>query len=469
MKKYATRNPFFNKTLREYDFLTGPELETKLQNAKEAFEVQKSLPSFQRLDLFSNLAQAVEDNIDSISSVISAEMGMPITSSKAQVKKSAGHIRFYVENYEKFFGPQRVKSSGKKSLIIHEPIGPIFQLVPFNFPFWLIFKSAIPTLLLGNPVLSRPSETTPGTSIITEKLFLEAGFHKGAFQSVLSEVAQTEGIIGDPRVKGVSFTGSTAVGRIIGGYAGKNIKPSVLELGGSDPFILLYDGDVEKAVSIACSSRLLCSGQVCFSSKRFIIHRARKEEFIQKLKARFEKLRLGNPMEESTQMGPLAKEEIANGVDRQLKQAIEEEKATLVYGGKRVALPEQNLDSESESLVYLPTIIDLGTSEEALKSILFKEEVFGPVFAICSFEEESEAIEVANSTGYGLGATIVSQDEKRAESLSSHINAGMVFVNSPVASSSELPSGGIGNSGYGRECSKYGVESFANIKTFYMG
>jgi len=389
---------------------------------------------------------------------MTAEKRKPIKHSIAEVQKAAKHCRYLRDNLDDLMREDPVKTDFKKSVIQYQPLGPIFFVAPFNFPFWLIFKGAAPALAMGNTILSKVASSCPKTGLIVEEAFKDAGFDSGEFQYIGSSQDQSELIISNKHVKGVSFTGSTHGGSVIAGLAGKYTKKSVLELGGSDPCLVLKDADVDLAVSIAISSRLRNGGQVCSSAKRFIIHESVFDQYRDKLVEKISKINIGDPMKKETDLGPLATKRVLDEVLSQVNEGVKQG-GNLIYGGKR---PEG--DEYKNGHYFIPAVVEVSDDS----NILFQEEVFGPVFALIKFKIEEEAIKIANNTQYGLAGVIVSKDEERAQNIALEIECGNLAINSAVASDSRLPSGGIKESGYGRECHSIGAHEFTNVKTLII-
>ena len=453
-RSFQSRNPFNNELIAEFPFLSNEELTQKIEKSWEAFKNYRETDLASRCEKILKLASLIDENVDKYAQIITEEMGKPFLTAKSEVQKSAVHCRFYAQNAEKFIKSEIVTTEHKRSQVEYHPLGPLFHIIPFNYPFFLVFKGGISALLVGNTILHRTADSTPRCGKAVEELMIQAGFSNGEFQNVYTSTEQTELVLSHKYIRGVSFTGSTRAGRSIASIAGKYAKKAVMELGGSDPFIVLDDANIEKAVNLAMTSRLSNCGQVCFSGKRFLIDSQIYDQFKDKLLEKLPSFKVGNPMNDDTQLGPLARPDLLANIERQVKEAVDQG-AKLIYGGKKSEEPELKNGN-----FYLPTICEVEK-----ENLLIREEVFGPVFTLIKVNGEKEAVQVANDTEYGLGCVIVSSNLERAETLGKKIDSGFVFVNSVVRSDSRLPSGGIKGSGFGRECGEFGVHEFANIKT----
>lgn len=453
-RSFQSKNPFTNEIITEVPFLSDDEVNKKIELSWEAFQTYRFTDLNSRCEKLLKLASILDENTEKLAKIITQEMGKPITFAIGEVKKSAAHCRFYAQNAEKIVKSEVVATEAKRSQVEYHPMGPLFHIIPFNFPFWLAFKGGIPALLIGNTILHRTADSTPQVGKAIEEVFNQAGFDKGEFQTIYSSPQQTELILSHKRIQGVSFTGSTRSGRIIASIAGKYGKKAVMELGGSDPFIVLDDADIEIAVNLAMTSRLSNSGQVCFAGKRFIIDGNIYDQFKERLLQKLPDYKVGDPMSSDTKMGPLARLDLLENIDKQVQEGVKQG-AKLIYGGKKSEDPELQ-----QGNFYLPTVCEVENG-----NLLLTEETFGPVFAIVKVNGEEEAVKLANDTEYGLGCVIVSKDTDRAEKLGKRIDSGFVSINAPVASDSRLPSGGVKASGFGRECGEFGAHEFANIKT----
>ena len=456
-RKILSKNPATGEIFREFDFISNQELLRKIDKAHEAFQHQKTLDNRQKIQKMEKLGSLLDQNANKYGKLITMEMGKPLAQAVAEVKKSAGHCRYYAENIEKILSPDRIKTEAKKSMVHYEPLGVIYQIIPFNFPFWLTFKGGLPTLLIGNTIIHRNADSTPMCGIALDELFQEAGYEAGEFQNVFTTPDQLEVIMSNKKVKGIAFTGSTQAGSRIAASAGKHIKKGVLELGGSDPFVVLQDADLDLATDLAITGRLANAGQVCIASKRFIVDETLYDNFKEKLIDKCSKFRIGHPEDSQTQMGPMAREDLLEGIEKQIKDAVKAG-GKLIYGGERIT------DGELSKGSYIkPAIIEVEEDNPILH-----EETFGPVFPLVKSKGEKDSIRIANNSDFGLGAVIVSRDTAKAEKLAKEIESGSVFINEITKSDSRMPSGGVKNSGYGRESGEIGAKEFANIKAVWI-
>lgn len=454
IRNFVSRNPFTGKVLTQFDFISQNDLSKKLAQMKEGHQALVSSGPNQIAGKLENLSAFLENNRKKYASLISTEMGKPMKEALAEVDKSCAHCSYFAKNHDKLLRPEIVKTDAKTSYVSFQPLGGVYVMVPFNFPTWLTFKPVIPYILAGNSVLVRNSDSTPLMGAALEEAFQIAGFDSFEFQNVYSSPEQLETIISHPSVSGVSFCGSSNAGSAIAMMAGKYLKKSVLELGGLDPFIVLPDADVEEAVALALKSRLTNAGQVCFSAKRFIIHEAIYDEFKDGLAAALAEVKYGDPTSLEVNLGPIARVDLFEKLNNIIEESIKQ-------GG--IVAYQKEINRHKTSTFFGPMVIEIKRS-----NILNKEECFGPVFPLLKVKSAEEALEIANDSVYGLGGNIITKDVKKAEEMAKQLQVGMAFINDVVKSDSRLPSGGIKNSGYGRECGKYGLREFTNIKTTYI-
>lgn len=453
---FLSKNPYTRKVLHELPYCSQSEVLNTINFLHQSYKEHNDLKTSKSKKtagelkkLSSHLAVKKHD----LAKLVSMETGKPITSALAEVQKAVNHCIYFSENIEQYTGTKIIRTEAKKSGYFLDPLGVIYKISPFNFPVWISLKMMVPTLVAGNSVMIRPPSQCGLTGLALNEILENAGMDRA--RVVFSSSDDTEFVLSNENIQGLSFTGSTSSGSIVGEIAGKHLKRSVLELGGADPFIFLEDGDIDKAVEVAIGSRLANSGQVCFSSKRFIVHSSRIDEFIERLGQASSEKKRGDPLNEETELGPLASEEAADTFEEQIKEIGKS--AELVFGS-------QNRDGN----YFEPQGYKIH-KEHYKDSILATSEIFGPVFGFFSFNHVEEAIEIANSSQFGLGACIISKNEKGAQELARHIDSGMVFINAVTSSMSKLPCGGVKASGFGRDCGAQGVEAFANIKTFYIG
>lgn len=441
-------NPFNQKVLAEFEYHSKSELQARIDRSKSAFQQWRKTDLASRGTLFRKLADHMVTNQDKLSRIISSEMGKVLSESQAEVKKSAEGCRFYADNAEAFLKDELIATEARKSYVAYQPTGSILAIMPWNFPFWQVFRFAAPALMAGNVGLLKHSSNVPQCSLAIEQLFREAGFPDGVFQSVLIKNELVETILGHDAVQGVALTGSEKAGGHVAAIAGKHIKKSVLELGGSDPFIVLADADMEKTVKIAVQSRMQNAGQSCIAAKRFLVVDEVRDEFVERFKAGIEQLKQGDPFEQGITTGPMARVDLAEELSDQLQRTLKSG-GRLVTGGKR------------DGANFTPAMIDNVTREMPA----FVEETFGPLAAITYVRDDEDAIRLANDSRFGLGASVWTKDLERGERVARSIESGTVYVNSLMRSDARLPFGGIKKSGYGRELARHGILEFVNAKS----
>ncbi len=449
---FKSINPYNLQVLAEYPLLEERQLDDKLKLSENAFEqwATSSLPS--RALLFQRLAMGLRKEKEELAKLMTLEMGKPILESRAEIEKCALTCLYYAEHGESILQPETMGMEGVHSQVSFLPTGAVFAVMPWNFPFWQVFRYAVPTLIAGNVTLLKHAPNVCGCALALEKVFREADFPEGVFQTVIIDIPLVEKIIQSEIVQGVTLTGSGMAGASVASLAGKHMKKTVLELGGSDPFIVLEDADLSLASDMAVKSRFQNAGQSCIAAKRFIVAEKVKEEFLQRVVGQCEKLKAGNPLDESTTLGPLARLDLAEKVEAQYQ-------ATVQQGAKVL------LENKREGCKMAPMLV----SDFPLSASVFNEEVFGPLMAVYTVKDESEAIQVANHTQFGLGASIWTQDVEKARRMTQKIKAGSVFVNSMMKSDPAVPFGGVKKSGYGRELSHFGMREFVNIQTMVIG
>ena len=423
-------------------------MENKLELSRDTQAIWQKETLEHRISFLPKLAKTLSENKQQYAACITNEMHKPITQAIAEVEKCALLCTFYYENATQFLATKHIKTDASESFVTYEPLGVILGVMPWNFPFWQVFRFAVPSLTAGNTVVVKHASNVPKSAKLIQTIFDDAGFPKGCYQDLPIPSAEVAQIIANPIIKAVSLTGSEQVGIAVATEAGKHLKKCVLELGGNNAFIVLEDANLEKAVAIAVNARMQNAGQSCIASKRFLIHENIEETFVSQLKTAVQKLKTGNPLDKTTEIGALAREDLAEELEIQVRKSIEMG-AKLVCGGKRT------------DAFYEPTIL----TNVSVKMPVFKEETFGPVVAITTFKTLEEAIELSNTSEFGLGVSVFTQD---IETIKQHIgsfNEGAVFINEMVKSDPRLPFGGIKKSGYGRELSEDGIREFVNVKT----
>jgi len=449
-----TINPYSEEIIETYDIYSNEKILDLLDINHQSFERWKKTDFSIRSKLLNDIALKLEKDVEEHAKLISIEMGKPIKESIAEVSKCAWVCRYYADNAPEFLKDEIVDTENKNSFIRFEPLGCVFGIMPWNFPYWQVFRYVAPSLMAGNVCLLKHASNVTGCALKIEELVESISPIKDIFKVLIINTDSVESIIADDRVKAITFTGSDYAGSIVGKNAGKNIKKSVLELGGSDPFIVLNDADIDKCVKAAITSRFLNAGQSCIAAKRFIVEQGVYDMFVDKIKSAMDSLIVGNPLDENTKIGPLAKRQSVNDVDKLVQESIRDG-AKLKVCGKR---PNQL------GYFYQPTLL----TDVSENMSVFKEETFGPVLCITKSEDYDDAIRLANKSMYGLSSSLWTKDVSLAKKLSLKINSGAVFINDLSKSDPRLPFGGVNKSGFGRELSKYGLYEFVNKKTIVI-
>ncbi len=448
-------NPANLALLAETEELNSEQIGQKLSKAQETYNSWKSVSYADRAKLMKSAAKELRTNKAKYAKVITDEVGKTLSASEAEVEKSALACDYYADNAENFLSAEVIETDASESFVRHDPIGIVLAVMPWNFPFWQVFRFAAPALMAGNVGVLKHASNVQLSAQAIEDVFTAAGFPEGAFTNLAIGSSKVEAIIRDERVKAITLTGSEYAGSQVAKTAGEEIKKTVLELGGSDPFIVLEDADVAAAAVSAVSARMqFNAGQSCIAAKRFIVHENIAEDFTNKLKAEVEKLVVGDPTDPKTTVGPLTNLQMVEDIEKQVNESVSKG-AKIIAGGKR---------GDPAGYFYLPTVL----SNVGPGMPVYEEEVFGPAMPVITFRDESEAIQIANSSIYGLGSTIFSNDIERAKDLAAQIESGSVFINHQVKSDPRLPFGGIKKSGYGRELSHHGIKEFVNTKTVWV-
>jgi succinate-semialdehyde dehydrogenase/glutarate-semialdehyde dehydrogenase len=399
----------------------------------------------------SKAASLLEAESRELGRLMTLEMGKPIGAAIEEAQKCATACRYYAENAERFLADQPVEVEGGKAWVAFQPIGLVLAIMPWNFPFWQVFRFAAPALMAGNVGILKHASNVPQCALAISNLFRRAGFIEGAFQTLLVGSEAVEGLIADNRIAAVTLTGSEGAGRSVASAAGKNLKKSVVELGGSDPFVVMPSADLDQAVATAVTARMINNGQSCIAAKRFIIHEKIYDEFLKKFVAGVAAIRIGDPMDENTQLGPLATAAIREDLDKQVKASVAAG-ARLLTGGKKI---------ERDGFFYAPTVLaDIPPNAPAAS-----EELFGPVASVFKATDLNDAIRIANGTTFGLGASAWTHDAVERDRFVADIESGLLFINGMVASDARLPFGGVKHSGFGRELGEFGIREFVNIKS----
>lgn len=448
---FKSINPHNSKEISTYAEHTKKEVNAILDNSVNAFEKWREIPIGERGKLLRNAAKLLRENVDTYARTMTLEMGKPIGESKAEINKCAWVCEYYAENAADFLADEIIESDATKSFVSHDPIGPVLAIMPWNFPFWQVFRFTAPTLMAGNTALLKHAPNVFGCAIHIEELIKEAGFPKGVFQNLVIHHDRMERIIASNTVKAVTLTGSEKAGRSVGSLAGKYLKKSVLELGGNNAFIVCEDAEMVQAVKVGVMARMLNSGQSCIAAKRFILVGNSYDKFVSEFVKQVESIKKGNPIDESTEIGPLARVDLADQLQKQVRVSIDKG-AKLLTGGKQIGAYHE------------PTV--LTNVQPGMPA--FDDETFGPLAAISRAKDEKEAFELASKSKYGLGTTIFTSDTERALQSISKIPDGAFFINELVKSDPRLPFGGTKYSGYGRELSREGIMEFVNKKTVYV-
>ena len=444
---FKSINPFSQEIIAEYEALTNSQLNKKLELAETAFKNWKNTSFQERADKMQKLANILRANKEKLGLIITSEMGKIISESIGEVEKSASNCDYYAEHAEQML-KDVYYDTPFKSMSVYDPMGAVFAVMPWNYPFWQVLRYAAPAIMAGNVTLLKHASNVIGCAKAIENAFLEAGFPEGVFQHIGIEIGQVESVIASDIVHGITLTGSEGAGSSVAALAGKHIKKTVMELGGSDAFIVLNDANLEKAAEVAAHSRMLNAGQACICAKRFIVTEKVADEFVSLFAKSMQSLQQGDPLKKGIHLGPLARLDLAETLASQLEKSLKQG-AKLVVGG------------EYENCNFQPTLIDF----VAVDSVAFQEETFGPLATVIRAKDENDAVAIANNHRYGLAAAIWTEDREKAYKIARNIEAGNVFVNSLVRSDSRVPFGGVKKSGYGRELGAVGIKEFVNMKS----
>jgi len=450
----ATINPATGEVIETFQPLTAEQIEDKLQLAVAAFRAERKTPFAERAKRMLKAAQILESDKERFGRLMTLEMGKPYKAAVAEAAKCATACRYYAENAEKFLADEVVETGAKKSFVRYLPIGPILAVMPWNFPFWQVIRFAAPALMAGNVGLLKHASNVPQCALEIESLFKAAGFPAGVFQTLLIGSGQVDALLNDPRVVAATLTGSEQAGIQVGIGAARRIKKVVLELGGSDPFIVMPSADLDAAVATAVEARVINNGQSCIAAKRFIVAAPIADEFERKFVARMQNLRVGDPFDAQTELGPLATPDAVTTLDADVQKTVQAG-AKVLTGGHPLKRPGN---------YYAPTVL----TNIPKNSPAYGEEFFGPVASIFRAKDQDEAIRIANDVRFGLGASAWTNDDKERERFINELEAGMVFINKMVASDTRIPFGGVKQSGHGRELGAVGIREFMNAKTVWI-
>lgn len=447
---YESTNPYDGKTVKKFPELTDAELEAKLATAAKTYETWKKTPYAKRAVIVAKAAELMHAQVDKFAHLASLEMGKLINEARGEVNFSANILAYYAKNGERFLAPEELHPTVGTAHMESSPIGVIFCVEPWNFPFYQLARVAGPHMMAGNVIVVKHAGCVPQCAIAFEKLWIDAGAPVGLYTNLLISHEQSDKVIDDPRIKGVALTGSVAAGRSIAARAGKNLKVSSMELGGSDAFIVFEDADLEKTIPWAVWGRMYNAGQTCCASKRFIVVEAIYDKFLEKFKAALSALKPGDPMDEKTTHGPLSTESALVDLLKQVDGAVAHG-AKVLMGGKRIDRPG--------SFMQTTILTDVKPDNPA-----FRDEFFGPVAMVFKVKDEDEAVALANNSDFGLGGSVFTKDLERAKRVASRVETGMMFINNIDWADASLPFGGINNSGYGRELGGMGIQEFVNKK-----
>ena len=450
----ATINPATGETLKTFEPLTDAQVDQKIQKAADAFPKFRKLSFAQRAQWMLKAADILEAEKNELARIMTLEMGKTFRSAVDEAVKCAWACRYYAENAERFLADEIIETPASRSFIRYQPMGIVLVIMPWNYPFWQVFRFIAPGLMAGNVGLLKHASNVPQSALKIEEILLHAGFPEGAFQTLLIGASKVDRILADPRVAAATLTGSEGAGIEVGAGAGKRIKKVVLELGGSDPFIVMPSTNLDEAVAVGIKARVINNGQSCIAAKRFIVAEQIADQFERAFVSQMEKLKLGDPFDEKTDVGPLANAAAVTSLDADVRKSVDAG-AKVLTGGKPANMPGS---------FYLPTVL----TNIPKNAPAYGEELFGPVASIFRVRNIDEAIRVANDTRFGLGASAWTSDKAEQERFINELEAGMVFINQMVASDPRVPFGGVKRSGVGRELSTYGIREFTNVKSIWV-
>jgi succinate-semialdehyde dehydrogenase/glutarate-semialdehyde dehydrogenase len=447
----TTTNPATGKTIRTFEPYSSARVNESIDRAVAAYREHRKSSFAERAVRMRAAAGILDAECRELGRLMTLEMGKPFKAAIAEAEKCATACRYYADNAEHFLADEPVKMESGNAWVAFQPIGVVLAIMPWNFPFWQVFRFAAPALMAGNVGILKHASNVPQCALAIEDIFSRAGFVEGAFQTLLIGSEAVEGIIADPRIAAVTLTGSEGAGRSVASAAGKNLKKSVIELGGSDPFVVMPSADLAAVVSTAVSARMINNGQSCIAAKRFIVHEKIYDAFLEAFVARVSAVKVGDPMDETTELGPLATAAIRDELDAQVKATVAKG-GRLLTGGKKL---------EREGYFYEPTVlVDIPADAPAAR-----DELFGPVASVFKAKDLTESIGIANGTTFGLGASAWTRDDAERDRFIAEIESGLLFINGMVASDPRLPFGGVKNSGFGRELGEFGIREFVNIKS----
>jgi len=451
---FVSRNPATGNVIDRFDAHADAEVDARLDRAVSAFGVQRRRSLSARAERLRQAAELLEDGARTFGELMTREMGKPLSQARAEAEKCAWVCRYYADHGADFLADEPVDTSAAKSVVAYEPLGPVLAVMPWNFPFWQVFRFSAPALVAGNTVLLKHAPNTQGCADAIERLLREAGFTSHELQVLRIEEDTVADVLADDRVCAATLTGSVGAGKAVAQHAAAHVKPTVLELGGSDPFLVCADANLDRAASVGCTARMQNNGQSCIAAKRFIVERPVLQDFTDRLVDEVDALTVGDPMDAATDLGPMARDDLRKTVHNQVERAVGQGGVVLA-GGHTMS---------RDGFYYRPTVIadvDPGT-------VAFEEEIFGPVAAIVPADDTEHAIQLANDTRFGLGASVFTEDRDKGEQIARRLEVGCAFVNEMTKSDPRVPFGGIKDSGYGRELSRHGIRAFTNAKTIWV-
>jgi succinate-semialdehyde dehydrogenase/glutarate-semialdehyde dehydrogenase len=451
---FTSINPATGTEIEHYPAHSSDEVESRLRRAESAFEANRQRSFEARARRLEAAADLLEDRADEYGALMTREMGKPIDQAEAEAEKCAWVCRYYAEHGADFLANEAVETDAQKSYVAYEPLGPVLAVMPWNFPFWQLFRFGAPALMAGNSILLKHAPNVQGCALAIEELLRDAGFEEDELQTLLVDEETVGDVLADRRVRAATLTGSVGAGKAVARQAAAQVKPTVLELGGSDPFLVCADADLDAAVSVGCTARMQNNGQSCIAAKRFIVERAVVDEFTERLIEQVEDLTVGDPTDPHTDIGPMARADLRDEVHDQVERAIGEG-ALAAVGGHTL---------ERDGFYYAPTVL----TDVEPGTVAFDEEIFGPVASVVVAEDADHAVQLANDTRFGLGGSVFTEDREKGEQMARDLEVGCAFVNEMTKSDPRLPFGGIKDSGYGRELSHHGIREFVNAKTVWV-
>ncbi|MEF8940684.1 MAG: NAD-dependent succinate-semialdehyde dehydrogenase [Salinivenus sp.] len=451
---FASVNPATGDALEEYPAHSTDELDARLDRAVAGFETNRDRSLAERARRLERTADLLEERADRYGALMTREMGKPVDQAEAEAEKCAWVCRYYAEHGADFLADEPVETDAQTSYVAYEPLGPVLAVMPWNFPFWQLFRFGAPALMAGNTVLLKHAPNVPGCALAIEELLDDAGFVDQELQALLIDEDAVADVLADRRVRAATLTGSVGAGKAVAQQAAAQVKPTVLELGGSDPFIVCADADLEAAASVGCTARMQNNGQSCIAAKRFIVEAPVADDFTERFIEKVEALTIGDPQDPLTDIGPMARKDLRSEVHDQVERAIGEG-ALAAAGGHTI---------DREGFYYAPTVL----TDVQPGTVAFEEEIFGPVASVVVADDAEHALTLANDTRFGLGGSIFTEDREKGERMARGLEAGCAFVNEMTKSDPRLPFGGIKDSGYGRELSRHGIREFVNAKTVWV-